>query len=244
MKNDELENDQNNINQEEENEEEDNIKVFNGLISKDKKQITEKENQTESTNQNSNNNQNSKKKTIKKNFEDFFSNNNSNIDLNLISFGELHSFNNFHNNSNNITSDINKNNNNNNIITKNILQDKIDEQIDENRSINIPEEKLEINNYKNKNNEKTPIIVKENESKNYFRISSIEQGNALLVTGDDTIFTFPAYLLPKGAKLGETFTFEIKAINSSKNNNNTDFSKECIEIDKIQKKYIKENQDE
>lgn len=242
MKNEELENDQNNINQEEENEEEDNIKVFNGLISKDKKKITEKEKQTELTNQNSNNNQNSKKKTIKKNFEDFFCNNNSNIDLNLISFGELHSFNNFNNNSNNITSDINKNNNI--IITKNILQDKIDEQIEENKSINIPEEILEINNDKNKNNLKTPIIVKENESKNYFRISSIEQGNALLVTGDDTIFTFPAYLLPKGAKLGETFTFEIKAINSSKKSNNIDSSKECVEIDNIQKKYIKENQDE
>ena len=87
-------------------------------------------------------------------------------------------------------------------------------------------------------------MIKENESKNYFRISTIKKGKALIVTGDDTILSFPAYLLPKGAKLGETFTIEIKAINSSKKINNINSSKESIEIENIQKKYIKENQEE
>ena len=242
MKNEELEKDQNSISQEEENEEEDNIKVFNGLISKDKNQNTEKENHIESTNKNSNDNQNdSKKKLIKKNFEEFFSSNNSNIDLNLISFGDLHSFNNFQNNSNNTTTDSNIENKNN--LTKNILQDKNKELNKGNKLNRIEEENIEINS-KNKNDEKTPIVIKENESKNYFRISTIKKGKALIVTGDDTILSFPAYLLPKGAKLGETFTIEIKAINSSKKINNINSSKESIEIENIQKKYIKENQEE
>ena len=74
------------------------------------------------------------------------------------------------------------------------------------------------------------IERKEKECKNYFKISSIKNGIALVVTGDDTIFTFPAYLLPKGAKLGESFILEIKLHDINKN--------AIKEIEDIQKKYV------
>ena len=57
---------------------------------------------------------------------------------------------------------------------------------------------------------------------------------ALLVTGDDTVFLFPAYLLPKGAKLGESFTLEVKLFDNNYN------KKVMEEIEQIQKKYSKD----
>ena len=73
---------------------------------------------------------------------------------------------------------------------------------------------------------------KEKEIKNYFKISDIKKGEALLVTHDDIVFSFPACLLPRGAKLGETFSLEIKLFDKNYNN------KEKEEIEQIQKKYI------
>lgn len=131
-----------------------------------------------------------------------------------------------------------ENANNNNNIRNIIIEKKYVEEIltnDSNKggktmSFNDPKE---INDKKLKNSNITNEIIerKEKESKNYFKISSIKNGIALLVTGDDTIFTFPAYLLPKGAKLGESFTLEIKL-------HDNNFNRKTIEeIEKIQKKY-------
>ena len=72
------------------------------------------------------------------------------------------------------------------------------------------------------------------DSKNYFRISSIHQGNALVVTGDDIVLNFPAIMLPKGAKLGETFTIEIKSLDTSFAYKN----EKAMEIENIQRKYL------
>ena len=81
-------------------------------------------------------------------------------------------------------------------------------------------------------NKKAIIEKKEKEIKNYFKISDIKKGEALLVTHDDIVFSFPACLLPRGAKLGETFSLEIKLFDKNYNN------KEKEEIEQIQKKYI------
>ena len=94
----------------------------------------------------------------------------------------------------------------------------------------ISEKKIQNNNNKIINE---IIERKEKESKNYFKISAIKNGQALIVTGDDTVFTFPAYLLPKGAKLGESFTLEIKLYDNNNINKKTN-----EEIENIQKKYI------
>ena len=72
------------------------------------------------------------------------------------------------------------------------------------------------------------------ESRNYFKISEINKGNAILVSEDDNIINFPAFLLPKGAKLGETYTFEIKSMDKGFIYKN----KKANEVDEIQKKYI------
>ena len=88
----------------------------------------------------------------------------------------------------------------------------------------INEKKMAKNNITDEKIER-----KEKECKNYFKISSIKNGVALVVTGDDTVFTFPAYLLPKGAKLGESFTLDIKLYDINKNSEK--------EIEEIQKKY-------
>ena len=96
-------------------------------------------------------------------------------------------------------------------------------------SFNDPKEINEKNKEKNMiTHEK--IERKEKECKNYFKISSIKNGIALVVTGDDTVFTFLAYLLPKGAKLGESFILEIKLHDINKN--------AIKEIEDIQKKYV------
>ena len=72
------------------------------------------------------------------------------------------------------------------------------------------------------------------ESSNLFKISEINKGNAILVSVDDNIINFPAYLLPKGAKLGETYIFEIKSMDKGFIYKN----KKANEIDEIQKKFL------
>lgn len=69
---------------------------------------------------------------------------------------------------------------------------------------------------------------------NFLRVAEVNNGLALVVTEDDMIFTLPAFLLPKGAKIGEYFEINIKAID-----NNYYYQKiKAKEIDQIQKKYI------
>ena len=90
-------------------------------------------------------------------------------------------------------------------------------------------------NKKVENNEKKKEIVRNYwESKNYFKISSINKGNAILITEDDNIINFPAFLLPKGAKLGETYTFQIKSMDKGFIYKN----QKANEIDNIQKKFL------
>ena len=79
---------------------------------------------------------------------------------------------------------------------------------------------------------KKPLVERnERESKNIFKISDIKKGEALIITNNDIIFSFPACLLPKGAKLGDTFSLEIKSFENNYKN------KEFEEIEQIQKKY-------
>ena len=90
-------------------------------------------------------------------------------------------------------------------------------------------------NKKIENNEAKKEIVRNYwESKNYFKISSINKGNAILITEDDNIINFPAFLLPKGAKLGETYTFQIKSMDKGFIYKN----QKANEIDNIQKKFL------
>jgi hypothetical protein len=90
-------------------------------------------------------------------------------------------------------------------------------------------------NKKVENSETKKEIVKNYwESKNYFKISSINKGNAILITEDDNIINFPAFLLPKGAKLGETYTFQIKSMDKGFIYKN----QKANEIDNIQKKFL------
>ena len=139
-----------------------------------------------------------------------------------------------------------KNNNiNNNLKNLKIQKKSVEELLtnDSNRrpktmSFNEPKELSDDNNFVGtfgtQNDNREIIERKEKECQNFFKISAIKQGEALLVTGDDTVFTFPAYLLPVGAKLGESFTFEIKLFDNSYN------KKEKEEIENIQKKYASE----
>ena len=92
-----------------------------------------------------------------------------------------------------------------------------------------------LGNKKENNNEVNKEIVRNYwESKNYFKISEINKGNAILVSEDDNIINFPAFLLPKGAKLGETYTFEIKSMDKGFIYKN----QKANEIDDIQKKFL------
>jgi hypothetical protein len=77
------------------------------------------------------------------------------------------------------------------------------------------------------------------ESSNLLKISEINKGNAILVSVDDNIINFPAYLLPKGAKLGETYKFEIKSMDKGFIYKN----KKANEIDEIQKKFLNPDED-
>ena len=127
---------------------------------------------------------------------------------------------------------INANNNIKNItIQKKYIEEILindNKKLHKTMSFNDPKE---INNEKQINLDKEIIEKKEKKCKNYFKISSIKNGMALLVTGDDIVFTFPAYLLPRGAKLGETFALEIKLFDKTYNEQMID------EIEQIQKKY-------
>ena len=113
---------------------------------------------------------------------------------------------------------------------------------------NIVEERLLNKGFQSKNNNKSkdlfnefipkqnmfkkPLVERnERESKNIFKISDIKKGEALIITSNDIIFSFPACLLPKGAKLGDTFSLEIKSFENNYKN------KEFEEIEQIQKKY-------
>lgn len=89
-----------------------------------------------------------------------------------------------------------------------------------------------IDEKKNKKNEE--IVRNYWECRNFFKISEISKGNAILVSVDDNIINFPAFLLPKGAKIGETYTFEIKSMDKGFIYKN----QKANEVDEIQKKYI------
>ena len=86
----------------------------------------------------------------------------------------------------------------------------------------------------NDNEIKKEIISNYWESKNFFRISEINKGNAILVSEDDNIINFPAFLLPKGVKIGETYTFEIKSMDKGFIYKN----QKANEIEDIQKKFL------
>ena len=89
-----------------------------------------------------------------------------------------------------------------------------------------------IDEKKNKKNEE--IVRNYWECRNFFKISEISKGNAILVSVDDNIINFPAFLLPKGAKIGETYTFEIKSMDKGFIYKN----QKANEVVEIQKKYI------
>lgn len=139
-----------------------------------------------------------------------------------------------------------KNNSNNNLKNIKIPKKSVEELLahDSNRrhqtmSFNEPKELSGEDNdvgiFGNRNSVQEIIERKEKECKNFFKISAIRQGEALVVSGNDVVFSFPAHLLPKGAKLGESFTLEIKLFENN-------FNKKAIEeIEKIQKKYAFEN---
>ena len=150
-----------------------------------------------------------------------------------------HSKNHYEKNNNNSKSNNNKSNNIKSIkiekkYVEEILLNEQKNNFNKTMSFNDPKEINDIKITNNNNKIINEIIErKEKESKNYFKISSIKNGQALVVTGDDAIFTFPAYLLPKGAKLGESFTLEIKLYD-----NHHIIKKTNEEIENIQKKYI------
>ena len=208
-----------------------NMKVFNGLV-KEEKDVFKNLNKKTS-------NKNTKNK---KDLDSYFKDQ-KNIDLNYISFGDCDNL--FVNNiqkEEKIKDKKDKyiSNKNNNKIFEN---QKIDKNIIEERLLNKNNQIKNINKSKdlfnefiiNQNNNKKPIIErKEKESRNCFRISDIKKGEALLVTKDDIIFSFPACLLPKGAKLGDTFSLEIKLFDNNYN------KKELEEIEQIQNKYSKQ----
>ena len=217
------------------------IKVFNGLVEEEKdvfKNLNKKNNNKNTKNINDKeSNLNNKSKKM--------------IDLNYISFGDIDNL--FINNlpqkkENEIEEKIkdnqkkiNKEKNKNIInisenkeIQKNIVIDRLLNRADQsknNKTFDLFKYDNEFNPNK-KMNKKAIIEKKEKEIKNYFKISDIKKGEALLVTHDDIVFSFPACLLPRGAKLGETFSLEIKLFDKNYNN------KEKEEIEQIQKKYI------
>ncbi len=63
-----------------------------------------------------------------------------------------------------------------------------------------------------------------------FTVSAIEKGVALLVSNDDCIFTLPTFLMPKGVKVGNVYTFSIEEEETKEESEN--YITEC------QKKYI------
>jgi hypothetical protein len=230
-----------------------NIKVFNGLVNGEN-DVFSKLNK-KNTNKNTKNN---------KDLDSYL--NEKNIDLNYISFGDCDNLfiNNLPKESkkiekqeNNNKSDKEKENyssykrdifNNNN-------KDNILNYDNQKKQKNIVEERLLNKGFQSKNNNKSKdlfnefIPTKQNmfkkslvernerESKNIFKISDIKKGEALIITSNDIIFSFPACLLPKGAKLGDTFSLEIKSFENNYKN------KEFEEIEQIQKKYAGKDYD-
>ena len=205
-----------------------NIKVFNGLV-KEEKDIFKNLN-------NKNTNKNTKNK---KDLDSYF-NDKKNIDLNYISFGDCDNLfiNNIPKESKKIEKQINKDFENKNK-QKIIVEERL---LNNNNQIkNLNKSKELFNEFIPNKNILKKTSIEKNQAKNYFKISEIKKGEALVVTNDDIIFSFPAYLLPKEIKLGDTFSLEIKLFN------NEIKQKELEEIGLIQKKYsekiIDENQE-
>ena len=203
-----------------------NIKVFNGLIREEKdifKNLNKK-----------NSNKNTKNK---KDFDSYFNDKKNNIDLNYISFGDCDNLfvNNLPKESNKpekqefINKDINNNyenkKNQKNIVEERLLNNKNSQIKYLNKSKDLFNEFMPNQNVIKKTN------MERNQTKNYFKISELKKGQALVITNDDIIFSLPACLLPKEAKLGDTFSLEIKLFD------NVIKKKELEEIGNIQKKY-------
>jgi hypothetical protein len=223
-----------------------NIKVFNGLVNGEK-DVFSKLNK-KNTNKNTKNN---------KDLDSYL--NEKNIDLNYISFGDCDNL--FINNLPKESKKIEKQENNNKSdkekenyssykrdIFNNNNKDNILNYDNQKKQKNIVEERLLNKGFQSKNNNKSkdlfnefipkqnmfkkPLVERnERERKNIFKISDIKKGEALIITNNDIIFSFPACLLPKGAKLGDTFSLEIKSFENNYKN------KEFEEIEQIQKKY-------
>ena len=205
-----------------------NIKVFNGLV-KEEKDIFKNLN-----------NKNSNKNTKNKKDLDSYFNDKKNIDLNYISFGDCDNLfiNNIPKESKKIEKQINKDFENKNK-QKIIVEERL---LNNNNQIkNLNKSKELFNEFIPNKNILKKTTIEKNQTNNFFKISEIKKGEALVVTKDDIIFSLPACLLPKEAKLGDTFSLEIKLFN------NEIKQKELEEIGLIQKKYsekiIDENQE-
>ena len=205
-----------------------NIKVFNGLV-KEEKDIFKNLN-----------NKNSNKNTKNKKDLDSYFNDKKNIDLNYISFGDCDNLfiNNIPKESKKIEKQINKDFENKNK-QKIIVEERL---LNNNNQIkNLNKSKELFNEFIPNKNILKKTSIEKNQTNNFFKISEIKKGEALVVTKDDIIFSLPACLLPKEAKLGDTFSLEIKLFN------NEIKQKEFEEIGLIQKKYsekiIDENQE-
>jgi len=205
-----------------------NIKVFNGLV-KEEKDIFKNLN-----------NKNSNKNTKNKKDLDSYFNDKKNIDLNYISFGDCDNLfiNNIPKESKKIEKQINKDFENKNK-QKIIVEERL---LNNNNQIkNLNKSKELFNEFIPNKNILKKTSIEKNQTNNFFKISEIKKGEALVVTKDDIIFSLPACLLPKEAKLGDTFSLEIKLFNKEIK------QKELEEIGLIQKKYsekiIDENQE-
>ena len=268
-------------------EEEDDIdnKIFIGLLAEDKKTSTN------NSIKNITNTIKEKEKKNTRNFDIYLNENNSLVDLNFISFGDVNSLYNFQNgkldtnkridlkNKNNISSNnnnksprfknklnnennspkspksiengsedskspsgqkIKRKNSNGSLFSNNKDNNDIKDNKDKDKenTLFLNKQIFKINNLfgdiNKKDETKKEIVRNYWESKNYFKISSINKGNAILITEDDNIINFPAFLLPKGAKLGETYTFQIKSMDKGFIYKN----QKANEIDNIQKKFL------
>ena len=202
-----------------------NIKVFNGLV-KEEKDIFKNLN-----------NKNSNKNTKNKKDLDSYFNDKKNIDLNYISFGDCDNLfiNNIPKESKKIEKQINKDFENKNK-QKIIVEERL---LNNNNQIkNLNKSKELFNEFIPNKNILKKTSIEKNQTNNFFKISEIKKGEALVVTKDDIIFSLPACLLPKEAKLGDTFSLEIKLFN------NEIKKKELEEIGLIQKKYSEKIVDE
>ena len=178
-----------------------NIKVFNGLV-KEEKDIFKNLN-----------NKNSNKNTKNKKDLDSYFNDKKNIDLNYISFGDCDNLfiNNIPKESKKIEKQINKDFENKNK-QKIIVEERL---LNNNNQIkNLNKSKELFNEFIPNKNILKKTSIEKNQTNNFFKISEIKKGEALVVTKDDIIFSLPACLLPKEAKLGDTFSLEIKLFNN------------------------------